>query len=217
MAAPQIVLFSNDYFGSRFQRAARAECRNSGARLTLVLNDPVRGMSPSRRRRTRLTRPLRQALERWRRHTRVWLVEDANSAAVHRRLPDQAHAVITGYMQILARPTIDCFLSCVNVHPSLLPFYRGALPVTWCLEHGEERSGYTLHRVTEEVDAGPVLRQGVVQIAGVADPLQAIVDAALPAFTDWLRHVILGTEFELSAVQASSVYRVLEGYRRRGG
>ncbi len=147
----------------------------------------------------------------------MWLVEDANSPAFHRRLPTDAHAVLAGYMEIFGRSTIERFATCVNVHPSVLPFYRGALPVTWCLERGEERSGYTLHRLTEEVDAGPILRQGVVEIAGVADPLQTIVDAALPVFAAWLRHVILGADFEIKTVDAASVYRVREGYRRIGG
>jgi len=47
----------------------------------------------------------------------------------------------------------------VNVHPSLLPRYRGPSPVFWQIALGEEESGVTLHRMTAEVDAGPILLQ----------------------------------------------------------
>lgn len=46
---------------------------------------------------------------------------------------------------------------CLNLHPSLLPAYRGPAPLFWQLRDGLEQTGFTLHRVEEALDAGPVL------------------------------------------------------------
>ena len=46
---------------------------------------------------------------------------------------------------------------CLNLHASLLPKYRGAAPINWAIVHGEERSGCTVFRMVEKMDAGPIL------------------------------------------------------------
>lgn len=48
---------------------------------------------------------------------------------------------------------------CLNLHPSLLPKWRGAAPVPRSLEHGDVETGVTLFRLVEEMDAGPILAQ----------------------------------------------------------
>jgi len=47
----------------------------------------------------------------------------------------------------------------INVHASLLPKYRGAAPVAWALIRGEEKTGVTIARMVETLDAGPILAQ----------------------------------------------------------
>ena len=54
---------------------------------------------------------------------------------------------------------------CCNVHASLLPAYRGAAPVNWALINGEERTGVTIIRMNERIDAGEILSQQVVEVA----------------------------------------------------
>ncbi len=46
-----------------------------------------------------------------------------------------------------------------NVHFSLLPAFRGSNPVFWQLKNGDDKGGITMHKVTEEYDAGPILMQ----------------------------------------------------------
>lgn len=53
----------------------------------------------------------------------------------------------------------------VNVHPSLLPKYRGAAPIQWALINGETETGVTLMRPIATMDAGPVFVQEKVAIA----------------------------------------------------
>ena len=58
---------------------------------------------------------------------------------------------------------------CLNLHPSLLPRYRGPAPLFWQLRAGEQKSGITLHRVAPKVDTGPILGQVQVDLVGGLD------------------------------------------------
>jgi methionyl-tRNA formyltransferase len=53
----------------------------------------------------------------------------------------------------------------LNVHPSLLPRWRGAAPVERALMTGDTRTGVTIHRTTPELDAGPIAAQEQFDIA----------------------------------------------------
>jgi methionyl-tRNA formyltransferase len=59
--------------------------------------------------------------------------------------------------QIFEPELLDLFSCAVNYHNGLLPGYRGVFSTAWSIYNGESHSGYTFHRMTPEVDAGPVL------------------------------------------------------------
>lgn len=61
---------------------------------------------------------------------------------------------------VLSLPTI----APVNVHPSLLPHWRGASPIQHAILAGDEEAGTTIQRMVEELDAGPILAQRNVRI-----------------------------------------------------
>jgi methionyl-tRNA formyltransferase len=48
---------------------------------------------------------------------------------------------------------------CLNLHPSLLPAYRGPLPLFWMARQGERRAGVTLHFLDEALDTGDIVAQ----------------------------------------------------------
>jgi methionyl-tRNA formyltransferase len=50
----------------------------------------------------------------------------------------------------------------VNIHPSLLPRYRGPYPLFWMLRHGEQRFGVTIHFMDEQLDTGDIAAQAEV-------------------------------------------------------
>ena len=50
-------------------------------------------------------------------------------------------------------------IACLNLHPSLLPAYRGPYPVFWQLRNGEMKTGVTLHLVNDELDSGDIVLQ----------------------------------------------------------
>ncbi len=68
--------------------------------------------------------------------------------------------VLVAFGQILPKDVIDGPpLGCINVHPSLLPKYRGAAPMNWALIRGEKKTGITIMRMNEGVDSGDILLQ----------------------------------------------------------
>jgi methionyl-tRNA formyltransferase len=74
--------------------------------------------------------------------------------------------VVAAFGQFLPRAVRELPpLGCVNVHASLLPKYRGAAPIAWALIRGETESGVTIMRITEEMDAGPILLRRAIPIA----------------------------------------------------
>jgi methionyl-tRNA formyltransferase len=52
----------------------------------------------------------------------------------------------------------------INLHPSMLPRYRGAAPVNWAIIRGEVKTGLTTFLLNDEMDAGPVLMQQEIDI-----------------------------------------------------
>jgi phosphoribosylglycinamide formyltransferase-1 len=69
-----------------------------------------------------------------------------------------------GYMRVLTPAFLERFLAIINVHPSLLPEFRGLRAIERALEAGVEETGVTVHFMIEEVDAGPVIRQEKVPV-----------------------------------------------------
>jgi phosphoribosylglycinamide formyltransferase-1 len=87
-----------------------------------------------------------------------------------RELADRVEAhevslvVGAGYMRVLSPVFLERFPAILNVHPSLLPEFRGLNAARRALEAGVERTGVTVHFMVEEVDAGPIVAQEEVQI-----------------------------------------------------
>ncbi len=72
---------------------------------------------------------------------------------------------MAGFMRILGSAFLDAFSGRVlNIHPSLLPAFPGLHVHEQVLEHGARFSGCTVHLVTEELDAGPIILQAAVPV-----------------------------------------------------
>ncbi len=73
---------------------------------------------------------------------------------------------LAGFMRLLGRAFIDQFPNAVlNIHPSLLPAFPGLDAQRQALEHGVKVTGATVHLVTPDLDAGPILVQAAVPVA----------------------------------------------------
>lgn len=68
--------------------------------------------------------------------------------------------VVAAFGQILPEEILyGPRLGCINIHPSLLPKYRGAAPINWALIRGEQKTGVTIMRMDDGVDTGDILLQ----------------------------------------------------------
>ncbi len=76
------------------------------------------------------------------------------------------HVIVTAaYGRILPKEVLDLpRLGCFNVHPSLLPRYRGAAPIHRALMNGDAVTGVTIVHMSEEMDAGDIVLQQEVAI-----------------------------------------------------
>jgi phosphoribosylglycinamide formyltransferase 1 len=72
---------------------------------------------------------------------------------------------LAGFMRLLSPSFIEAFPNAVlNVHPSLLPAFPGVDAQAQALAHGVKVAGCTVHFVTAELDAGPIIRQAAVPV-----------------------------------------------------
>ena len=93
--------------------------------------------------------------------------QDPNSAAVIAQIRQCRADIIFSfyYRHMLDQELLDsASIGCFNLHGSLLPKYRGRVPVNWALLHGESETGVTLHRMENKPDAGHILDQQRVAI-----------------------------------------------------
>ncbi len=71
--------------------------------------------------------------------------------------------IVVAYGKLISKKYLDV-LPFYNVHPSLLPRYRGAAPIQRAIENGEKITGVTIFKLTEQLDAGPIVMQERVEI-----------------------------------------------------
>ena len=107
--------------------------------------------------------------------------------------------ILAGYMRVLKNPSkFPCPI--INVHPSLLPKYKGLHAVEQAMESGDKVTGCTVHYVNEELDGGEIILQGEVpilpkdNIESLTKAIQRMEYAILPqAIQDVKYKVPIGT------------------------
>ena len=79
---------------------------------------------------------------------------------------------LAGYMRILSDVMLDAYGGrIINIHPSLLPAFRGAHAVEQAVEYGVKVYGITVHYVTSELDGGRIIAQKAFEYDG-SDPAE---------------------------------------------
>ena len=105
--------------------------------------------------------------------------EDRWIAAIRACEPDLV--VLAGFMRVLKPGFLGAFAGkIINLHPSLLPSFPGLDGIGQAWRRGVKVTGCTVHRVTAEVDGGPILDQAAVRIdsSDTLESLTAKVHAA---------------------------------------
>ncbi len=125
--------------------------------------------------------------------------EDPNDPAfvaeLRSRSPDVA--VLAAYGYILEPPLLAVpALGFLNIHPSLLPKYRGAAPIQRALLAGEQETGVTVIVLSEQVDAGDIIEQEAVPVGPdetAGELSQRLADAGARLMLDALARFGKGT------------------------
>ena len=86
---------------------------------------------------------------------------------------------LAGYMRILSRVMLDAYGGrIVNIHPSLLPAFKGAHAIRDAFEYGVKVYGVTVHYVNDELDGGKIIAQRAFDYTGAdVQELEAMVHA----------------------------------------
>lgn len=99
--------------------------------------------------------------------------------------------VVVAYGQILSSEILEMpRLMCVNVHGSILPKYRGAAPIQWCIYHGETETGITTMQMDVGMDTGPMLLKSFLPI-GLFDHAGTVMNSLADMGGDLLIETLL--------------------------
>jgi len=75
--------------------------------------------------------------------------------------------VVVSYGKIIPKEILDLpKLGTINIHPSLLPYYRGPAPIVAAILNGDTETGVTIIKIDEEMDHGPILAQEKIALSG---------------------------------------------------
>jgi methionyl-tRNA formyltransferase len=106
-------------------------------------------------------------------------------------------AVLAAYGRIVSQTIIDLFpKGIINIHPSLLPQYRGPTPIESAILNGDSITGISIMQLTAGMDEGPVYKQHEIHLNGDEtkfDLYQKIIDIIPELFFDTLPQIIKGT------------------------
>jgi phosphoribosylglycinamide formyltransferase-1 len=98
---------------------------------------------------------------------RGWASRDDYDRALVSELRKREVALVclAGFMRVFSSVMLDAFPNAIlNIHPSLLPAFPGLHPQQQALDHGVKVSGVTVHLVTADLDAGPIVIQRTVPV-----------------------------------------------------
>lgn len=101
--------------------------------------------------------------------------------------------VLAGFMRILSKSFVEAWEGkMINIHPSLLPHYKGMHTHQRVLNTGDRLHGCTVHFVTAELDAGQALAQGVLQVHphdtanSLAERVHVLEHLIYPQVVEWI-------------------------------
>lgn len=93
--------------------------------------------------------------------------KDLHDAAIHKELAALGTDIVclAGYMRLLTTPFVETWQGrMINIHPALLPAFKGLHTHRRALEEGVRLHGCTVHFVTPEMDDGPIIAQAAVPV-----------------------------------------------------
>lgn len=201
-----IYLFANEKYGQSFLDSARDIRKQNSIEIMVVFSNKGEGVGKIL---------IKKIILGLRYQMPYMVVRDINSKDFLEKIKPGDHGIIAGFNQIFQQPLISHFQTLANFHPSILPLYRGPTPAYWCLKNGEKTTGYTLHKVTEEIDKGEILFQEVIPIHTVTTPAtleRKIASQAQGIFKLYMEHLIEGTPWKKQLLDSFQIYHTHQEY-----
>lgn len=153
--------------------------------------------------------------------------------------------VVTAYGQILPEEILNLPKNgCINIHASLLPAYRGAAPINWCILNGESKTGVTSMQMDKGLDTGDMLLRRETEIGEnetyqelydrlavmggevLADTIKAVEegtlapekqDDSLSCYSPMITKSMSALDFSKSAKELHNTVRGVTGFTLMGG
>jgi len=138
-------------------------------------------------------------------NTSIEFVDDVNAKIFIEGISQDSIAICTGFPQIFDKALISKFEEVYNLHQSLLPFYKGPVPCYWVIKNKERWTGFTIHKMTTQIDSGEILYQEKLEVKhqdplllqkyisfNIARSFQQLLKTILSKSTSW--HQILNAE-----------------------
>lgn len=153
--------------------------------------------------------------------------------------------VVTAYGQILPEEILNLpKYGCINIHASLLPAYRGAAPINWCILNGESKTGVTSMQMDKGLDTGDMLLRREMEIGEnetyqelydrlavmggevLADTIKAVEegtlapekqDDSLSCYSPMITKSMSALDFSKSAKELHNTIRGVTGFTLMGG
>ena len=173
----------------------------------------------------------------------VRLREEENVKCIKAYAPDAI--VVAAYGQILSEDILNIpKYGCINIHASLLPAYRGAAPINWCILNGESKTGVTSMQMDKGLDTGDMLLRRETEIGEnetyqelydrlavmggevLADTLKAVEegtlspekqDDSLSCYSPMITKSMSALDFSKSAKELHNTVRGVTGFTLMGG
>lgn len=152
---------------------------------------------------------------------------------------------VTAYGQILPKEILELpKYGCINIHASLLPAYRGAAPINWCILNGEKITGVTSMLMAEGLDTGDMLIKKSTEIGEnetyqelytrlaemggevLAETIQAVENGTLipekqddskSSYSPMIRKEMSALDFSESVQKVHNTIRGVTGFTTLGG
>ena len=124
--------------------------------------------------------------------------------------------VVVAYGQIIPKTILELpKYGIINLHPSLLPEYRGSSPIQAAILNGDAETGVTIMKMEEKLDTGPILRQNIVNIEAAETSgslFSKLINGGLEIFIPTLEDYVKGniTPQAQADAQASYIHELVK-------
>lgn len=152
------------FFGTEdFSANSLTELINSDYDVVAVVTKP----DSARGRGKNITEPIVKTIAK-QNNIEVWQPENINEIADQISRIENRIGILVSYGKIISKEILNLFepIGIINLHPSLLPKYRGPSPIESTILNGDQQTGISFIKLIEEMDAGPLYYQKTVKLTG---------------------------------------------------